>query len=228
MITFNKRNNYDYFSKMDDLFSEEFVSQIGIYPSQMHDLQFNRGMKVKRRFAQRIFLEFLQMVVRECVEGNKKFISANKNYFCIYIRQMPEAMKKRILSNDQIYTNVDLLSSGFNMYNFVLYSPFLPKGSRMRSLRISYGEYKDLVRRVNEGQRYDPKIIFKMEDIMPKMKEAFPEMGESVMSRIIRQGCRGMFHHLCMNKNLLLENKRRKISYKVYNQKRKTKKKDAE
>ena len=83
----NEKVSKRFFTKMDDLFDHEFVKSIGIYPSQMHDISFNRGKKVKQKFAQRVFLQFLYYVTQECINSNKKFISANAQFFLVYVKE---------------------------------------------------------------------------------------------------------------------------------------------
>lgn len=146
---------YDYSNAatMTDLFDDEFLERLDLKTSQITGLKFRRGKRVKMMFIRNVFTVFLCMLIQECMEKNVKFLFQGKFWFYIYIKKINSGNFNRIIKNG-IYKTVDLIASDFNIYQFVLYSVYLPEGDRYRRIRICYDKYQELIQRVNKGQRY--------------------------------------------------------------------------
>lgn len=155
MGVYLKNRKYDYSNALtiNDIITQEFVDGLKIKCSQVTS-KFKRGRKVKRQFVQKIFFEFWNMVIDDCIENGRKFISASRNWFTIFIKEMNPESVGRILRNGKIYNNVDLLRSDGKFYNFVFYSAYLPRNRRYRSIRIGWTKYQQLIQSVNDGKRY--------------------------------------------------------------------------
>ncbi len=149
----NQKRSYRTASKINNIVSEDFVKSLEI-PNNVIQTKFNRGTRVKKQFAQKIFFRFLKIIIQECITNNVKFISPSRYWFAIYIKEVNNANKKRILKTKGIYNNVDLISSDFKIYEFVLRSSYLTGYNQNRRIRISYNKYKELVEEVNLGKRY--------------------------------------------------------------------------
>jgi hypothetical protein len=149
----NQRHCYKNAAKIHDLINEEFVKTLNI-PNEAIKTKFNRGIRVKTQFAQKIFFRFLALVIDRCMEQNGKFISPSRYWFAIYIKEINKGNRNRILRNRKIYTDVDLIASDFKIYEFVLRSSYLRGYDQNRRIRIGYRKYKELVKKVNNGNRY--------------------------------------------------------------------------
>lgn len=102
----------------------------------------------------KLFMDFIKLVVDDCIENNHKFLSPNQKYFFIYIREKREPEYQFIMNKiTKCYTGVDLIKSDAKIYEFVLYSKYLhPKW--FRQIRISHYKYMTLIDKVNKGRRY--------------------------------------------------------------------------
>jgi hypothetical protein len=144
---------YDKAAGLNEILPLKFVDTIGLENKQMVDDKFPRGTKVRRRFMQRVFVEFLNLMLNDAIDNNTKFISPSRYWFSIYIREKGKKDMGRIGRNSKIYGDVDFIESDGKVYEFVFQSPYLPKG-KYRSIRIGWTMYQKLVKKVNEGMRY--------------------------------------------------------------------------
>lgn len=149
----NQLRSYRTAAKINDVIDEPFVHTLDI-PNSAIQAKFNRGIRVKKQFAQKIFFAFLKLLIDDCIQNNAKFVSPTRFWFAIYIKEINRNNRKRILKTKGIYENVDLIKSDFKIYEFVLRSSYLTGYNRNRRIRIGYNKYKELVEAVNEGKRY--------------------------------------------------------------------------
>ena len=149
----NQKRSYKNAAKINDVISEDFVRKLDI-PNEVIQTKFNRGIRVKKQFAQKIFFRFLKIIIEECINKNVRFVSPSRFWFSIYIKEMSQGNKNRILRNKKIYNNVDLIKSDFKIYEFVLRSGYLQGSNKYRRIRISYAKYQELIEKVNNGSRY--------------------------------------------------------------------------
>jgi hypothetical protein len=112
----------------------------------------NRGAKVKDPFIRAIFMDFLKIVVQDCIERNVKFIAPVLGSFSIFISEKSKEAVRRDLNAKGIYENVDPIASEFRIYQFSV------KNRNAKRLfwpvRISNNIYSQIVDRVNKGQKY--------------------------------------------------------------------------
>lgn len=153
MRKFNRNYNYDNAAKINDIIPFDFCDGLNIKCSQI-DNNFNRGKRVKRRFVQRIFFDFLKLVIDDCINRNAKFISPSRYWWALYIKEKRKKSLEQIVKNGKTYNDVDFIRSDGKIYEFVFYSPYLIKRRRYRAVRIGWKKYKELVQKVNDGMRY--------------------------------------------------------------------------
>lgn len=149
----NQKHCYKNAAKINDIIPADFVSTLDI-PNDAIKTRFNRGARVKKQFAQKIFFRFLSLMIDNCMENNTRFISPSRYWFSICIKEINKGNRNRILKNRKIYQDVDLIASDFKIYEFVLRSSYLKGYNQNRRIRIGYAKYKDLVKKVNTGTRY--------------------------------------------------------------------------
>jgi uncharacterized membrane protein YheB (UPF0754 family) len=149
----NQIRSYKNAAKINDIIPEDFVKTLKI-TNDVIKTRFNRGSRVKKQFAQKIFFRFLSLMIDDCIENNSKFVSPSRYWFAVYIKQINNGNRNRILKNRKIYTDVDLIASDFKIYEFVLRSSYLKGYNQNRRIRIGYKKYKELVSKVNKGSRY--------------------------------------------------------------------------
>lgn len=149
----NQTRDYSDAAKINDIIPEEFVKKL-IIPNDAIPNKFNRGIRVKKQFAQKIFFRFLKIIIDECIQKNVRFISPSRYWFTIFIKEINSGNRKRILKNKEIYKEVDLIKSDFKIYEFVLRSSYLIGRLNNRRIRIAYQKYKELIQMVNNGMRY--------------------------------------------------------------------------
>ena len=147
--------HYDYSkaTKMSELFSDEFVKDLEIKRDQITGLKYKRGKRVKHMFVRNVFTFFMQLVINDCIERNIKFLYSGRYWFYIYIKKINKGNFDRIVKN-KTYKSVDMISSDFNIYEFVFYSVYMDKENRYRRIRIIYEKYNQLIDQVNKGKRY--------------------------------------------------------------------------
>lgn len=149
----NQIRSYRDAAKINEIISEDFVRKLEI-PNEVIATKFNRGIRVKKQFAQKIFFRFLKIIIEECMLKNVRFVSPSRFWFSIYIKEMNKNNRQRILKNKEIYKDVELINSDFKLYEFVLFSSYLKGFNNNRRIRIAYQKYKELIRLVNKGKRY--------------------------------------------------------------------------
>lgn len=149
----NQVRSYRNSAKINQIIAEDFVRKLEI-PNEVIATKFNRGIRVKKQFAQKIFFRFLKIIIEECLHKNVRFISPSRFWFSIFIKEMNQVNRQRILKNKEIYKEVDLISSDFKLYEFVLRSSYLRGYKNNRRIRIAYQKYRELIQLVNKGQRY--------------------------------------------------------------------------
>lgn len=106
----------------------------------------------KGKRARSIFCAFMKLVIEDMIENGNVFISPNIDHFRLFIKEKTIDSRRMILQNGKTYTDVDLIKSDGKIYEFVLSQSKIP--GKFRSVRISYTEYKKVIKKVNEGMRY--------------------------------------------------------------------------
>lgn len=160
-----KNSLYDYSNAatINDVLPLEFCQSLQIQASQVQ-AKYKNGKRVKRQYVQKIFYDFLKLIIDECMQKNVCFISPTVPYFAIYIKKKMDWETGRILKRGKTYNNVDLIESDCLIYEFVFFMN-LRKGigrnanplnrlKRYRAIRIGHTKYMELIDRVNKGQRY--------------------------------------------------------------------------
>jgi hypothetical protein len=148
-----KQYNYSKAILMKDFFSDDFLKSLNITSNQMTHVKFNRGKRVKHMLIRNVFSVFLLILINDCIKNNTKFLYQGRYWFNIYIKKINSSNFNRIIKNG-IYNTVNLIDSDFKIYEFVFYSVYLPQKDRFRKLRINYETYQELIKKVNNGKRY--------------------------------------------------------------------------
>jgi hypothetical protein len=147
----NAKYDYSRASRIKDILPDEFCDSLDIKSYQIKAVH-TRGRRVKRRLVRVVFYDFLKLLLDELMENNHRFISPSKEYFVFFIREKSKESVRRIYGNG-IYRAVDPVRSEGKIYEYFIEFHF---GGRVirRPVRISYKRYMELVKRVNNGQRY--------------------------------------------------------------------------
>jgi hypothetical protein len=139
------RQRYDYSRavRLKHLLRDDFLAE----------LDFGRTLckQRRRKLANAIFLEFIRLAMDAVMEENAKVLFPTTPALLLYIRQKaPQDLYYSILQPN-IYTDVSLFRSDGKIYEYALYNQAM---KRVLPVRCGYGRYKNLVARVNNGQRY--------------------------------------------------------------------------
>jgi hypothetical protein len=200
----------------------------GILPDQfLNELQFNRAAIAKGKEEQRkkmrvYFIEFLKLVIDDCITRNIRFYSPTLKRVEIFLTEKPpQEVVNKIKKG--LYNDVDLIQSDGKVYHLHFFSHFV--GPRpFRRCRISYKKYKEVVARVNKGMRYYERNqkapedkITRMMDYMPQMREMFPEMDHRVMRKIIIRGFYRIHREMLANREIYIKSAARNFHLIISN-----------
>ncbi len=187
------------------LFPDDFVRSLKLRTCQMDSDYISRGMRHKCQQVYRIFMYFWELVVDHCIAHNTIFVAPIPEHFLFYIREMTEEKVSSLLAG-KAYQGVNVLKSGGKIYEFVFYSRYLRENHRYRSVRIKYSKYKQLLQRVNAGQRYPHPIRdLHLADLMGDLGKRFPDMPTRTLRLVVRYGCLGVFNGMRANEEVFLE-----------------------
>lgn len=147
----NAKYDYSEASKIDHIIPDEFCDSLDI-KSYSVKAKHKRGRRVKRRAVRNVFFDFLNVLIEELMEKNHRFVSPTREYFVLFIKEKSYESIRRIYKNG-IYQDVDPIQSEGKIYEFFIHFHVDGRVVR-RPVRISYKKYKELIERVNKGQRY--------------------------------------------------------------------------
>lgn len=149
----NKTYNYRFAKKIKDVVPDTFVESLKIDTSSLNKAYCRRRSK-RNAYVRGVFFDFLRLLIDDCITNNHRFISPNREYFAVYIREKNKGEQERILGRvSKVYIDMDILGSDGKVYEFVLYSKFLHP-NWYRQIRIGHHKYKELMVKVNNGKRY--------------------------------------------------------------------------
>jgi hypothetical protein len=139
----NKRYDYSKAVRLKHLLLDDFLG----------GLDFGRQLckQRRRKLGNAIFLEFIRIALEEIMADNSRLVFPTTPALVLYIRKKPERDLLYSVLTKGIYTDVSLWQSDGKIYEFALYSEAL---GQTRPVRIAYSRYKELMARVNNGQRY--------------------------------------------------------------------------
>jgi hypothetical protein len=139
----NQRYDYSKAVRLNYILMDDFIMS----------LDFGRTLDKQRRrkLSNSIFLEFVRLALDEVMEDNSKLILPTTPSLILYIRRKRKHDLKYSILTKGIYNDVSLMLSDGKIYEFALYSQEM---GYTYPIRISYTKYKELIARVNNGQRY--------------------------------------------------------------------------
>lgn len=150
-----KHKTYDHSDarKIGDILNDQFIESLGIDTRTLNKLP-NRNRRFRNVYVRCVFFDFLKLMIDDCIKNNHVFISPNKDYFTIQIREKPRQEQKRLLKRtSRTYTRVNIIKSNGKFYEFVLKSRHLP-GKKHRKIRVGHHKYMEIIDNVNNGKRY--------------------------------------------------------------------------
>lgn len=148
-----KNQRYDYYeaAKIADLVPDHWITKQDIDASTW-GLRGNKREISKRCRA--VFIDFLGLVIKDCIENNVRFYSPGNRNFQLFINEKPAWETEKIYKKiKKVYRHVDLIGSDGKIYQFVLYSRFIGYKA-YRPVRIGQKDYRRIVELVNAGKRY--------------------------------------------------------------------------
>lgn len=202
---------YDKATRLKDVFTQGFVRGLGISSKHMNTPR--RGIVRQTAYVYRIFAEALNEIVNRCIDEDLSFRGIDDS-FRIDIRKKSKADMDRIMRISNIYSNVDLIESEFNIYEFIFYS-FGYK--RYASIRISRAKYHRMVDLVNKGKRYlKNKKRLSIAQVCKGVQVKFPNTPPEHIEIIVREGMDAMKKCVVNDLDMLIEQPRIPIRFLVY------------
>lgn len=188
----------------------------GILPDPFLDeLEFKRaaigkGRREQRKKMRALFVEFLKLVIDDCIQRNVRFYSPTRNRVEVYITEKTD---KEIFTKFKrgLYGDVDLIKSDAKVYQLYFFSHFI--GPRpFRKCRMGYTKYKEVMAKVNKGMRYYERNqkapldkITRMVDYIDRLQEVFPQVDERTMRKIIIRGFQRIHREMNLNRDVFIK-----------------------
>jgi hypothetical protein len=201
-----------------DIFSDEFVQGLGIQQDQLTNLKFTRGLRVRKTIARNTFSVFLNELVDECINKDIKFMNGGKFWYYLYLNAISEGNFNRIIKNGKIYTDVNLIESDFKIYEMLMFAKWKSRGPDVVKVRITYKKYKELVKKVNEGKRFQKsKKLRTFHHFTDRVSEKFPSLTKVQIEAIIKEGLYKIHENVIQKKmDMHLKNTRHELNLVFY------------
>lgn len=172
--------------------------------------QIGKGRREQRKKMRAAFVEFLKLVIDDCIHRNVRFYSPTRYRIEVFITEKSD---KEVFTKFKqgLYADVDLIKSDAKVYQLYFFSHFI--GPRpFRRCRIGYTKYKEVVAMVNNGMRYyernqkpAPDRITRMIDYIDRMREMFPRIDERTLRKIIIRGFQRIHREMNLNRDVFLK-----------------------
>lgn len=206
--------NTKYAIRTKDLFSIEWVKRTGI-TNEMVPTVKKRGWERKRILCKNVFNKFFQIVIDDVIDNDVCFYAPVRPHFKVYMKPKSELEMRRIYNNSGIYGDVDFIKTNGKVYSVRFTLPYVGR-LRHREIRISYDNYKRVVKKANDGFIWSAVKEVKTSRYMKLMTTEFPTLDEKMIMKIIRKGCKRLVNSVVYRKPIILANPVTKFNAYIY------------
>jgi hypothetical protein len=206
--------DYKNSTRTKDFFNTDWVKNLGI-TNEMVPTVKKRGWERKLILCNNVFNTFFQILIDDIIDNDVVFYAPVRPQFTVYMKVMGNAQMNRIYNNPGIYGDVNLIKTNGRVYCIGFTLPYV-KMRRHQEIRISYKDYKRIVKRANDEYIYCGVKKVKLTRYIDLMTKEFPTLNEKIIRKIITKGCNGILNAIVYGKPVLLQNPQIKLYAYIY------------
>lgn len=195
-----------------DIVNKECIKKLGLKYTRLNQLSNNtQHYKYFTNIFSKVLVPLFRYAIEDCIENGHIFKLGTLDSY-LKLENDNSLTKQRLNSNGTVYADIDLLESDFSIYRFTLTTPYIKY-----EVRISYDIYKKIVKKTNEGSKFESFITKRPKDYLEQLEKDLPIYTKDEIKLIIETFFTELNYYFQLKKNFRFEFAPKAFILKIYN-----------